>query len=137
MILEKGNLISFQQYEKEKALILALREEKKERGLKDLFFFAKYILGYEQLEEQPHRGLCDTLISPVKRKLILEPRNSFKSTIATIAFCVWKITKFPEIRILIDSQDLTNSKKFLSEIKGHFETNDEFRMLYGDFVGTK
>lgn len=118
-------------------LLSLLREQKKQRGLSDLYFFAKYILGYAQIEEQPHREMCDFIQHPNKKKLLLEPRGSFKSTVAAIAYPIWRIVKNPDIRILIDSEDLANSKKMLSAIKTHFESNETFRSLFGDLRGDK
>ena len=120
---------------KEKELLSLLKQEKAQKGLQDLYFFAKYILKYDKISEQPHRELCDAIDIDWPKKLILEPRGSFKSTVCTIAYSIQQILKNPNIRILIDSEDLANAKKFLAEIKGHFEINEELRYLYGDLVG--
>ena len=121
-----------------KRRLLALyREQKKQRGLSDLYFFGKYILGYKQMEEQPHREMCDFIQYPCNRKLLLEPRGSFKSTVGAITYPIWKIVQNPDIRILIDSEDLANSKKMLAAIKAQFEGNEVFRSLFGDLKGDK
>lgn len=118
-------------------MIRLLREEKARRGLQDLYFFCKFILGYDDVELEPHYEMCEFLNHPWKKKLDLEPRGCFKSTVGTIGRTIQKIIQNPNIRILINSQDLANAKKFLAEIKGHFEQNQELRSLYGDYVGTK
>lgn len=129
-----GHSSTKQLSEKQDKLIQLLREKKAARGLNDLFFFCKYILGYNEMEIEPHLEMCEYFSSGWPRRLDLEPRGSFKSTIGTIGFSIWRIIKNPNIRILINSQELKQSKKFLSEIKGHFEHNEELKSLYGDFV---
>lgn len=136
--IQETGLVSaklLKQAKSEENLLRALKEEKAERGLKDLYFFCKYILNYQDVVEQPHAGMCEFISDPWKRKLELEPRNSFKSTVCTIGYSVWRIIKNPNIRILINSQDATNAQKFLAEIKGHFESNEELISLYGNYVG--
>ncbi len=123
--------------EKQEQLILALRDKKARRGLEDLFYFSKYILGYEDMQVEPHLEMCNFISQEWPKTLDLEPRGSFKSTIRTICYPIWRIIKNPNIRILINSQELKMSKKFLAEIKGHFEHNEEFISLYGDYVGSK
>lgn len=123
--------------DKEKSLIQTLRREKAQRGLDDLYFFCKYILGYRDMELQPHREMCDFINYPFLSKLDLEPRNSFKSSVITIGYTIQQILKDPNIRVLINSQDVKIAKKFLAEIKGHFEHNEEFISIYGDWVGPK
>lgn len=104
-------------------------------GLKSLFYFNKYILGYEQMVEPLHRDLCNNVsTNPGKHKLVLMPRGSFKSSVVTVGKSVWDITNNPNIRILIASETYQNAQKFLREIKGHFERGEEFRRHYGDWV---
>lgn len=120
--------------EREDQLIDLLREQKKEIALSDLFYFGKYVLGYD-FEEQPHRNYCNDLQNEESlHNLNLEPRGSFKTT-CTIAYVIWKIVKNPNIRFMIDCEDLALSKAILGEIKTHLEKNDEFRLLFGDYVG--
>lgn len=120
--------------EKGQRLISLLRAKKAALGMQDLFYFTTNILGYQDVTEQPHREMCNVLSSNKDRLLNLEPRGVFKTTL-TIAYIIWRIIKEPNIRILIDSEELALSKKMLGEIKGHFERNEELIKLYGDFVG--
>lgn len=136
--MDKLGLDSLKRSDKEREFILLLRREKASRGLQDLYFFGKHILGYKDMEEEPHREMCDFVQQwpeGIFSKLDIEPRNSFKSSVITITYSIQQIVKDPNIRILINNQDVTIAKKFLSEIKGHFESNDEFIACYGDFVG--
>jgi len=109
-----------------------------------LFDFAKIVLGYDLIEENVHYDLCEFMCDrytdygePVKRwKLVLMPRLTFKSTICLEAFAVQQIILNPNIRILIATENFSNSKLYLGKIKKIFETNELVRELYGDFVGS-
>jgi predicted phage terminase large subunit-like protein len=87
------------------------------------------------MNEKLHREMCDFVssyrdwVGSKNKKLILEPRGSLKSTCVTIAYPLQLILKYPNIRILIDSEKLNNSKAFLSSIKGHIESNEKYRQL--------
>jgi len=115
------------------------REKTKELArvaLEDLFFFNQYVLrNGKVMNESLHREMCDFVSSFRKfegtknKKLILEPRGSLKSTCVTIGYPLQIILKEPNVRILIDSEKLNNSKAFLSAIKGHIEGNDRYRNL--------
>jgi predicted phage terminase large subunit-like protein len=107
----------------------------KNKALNDLFFFSKEILCYDLIREKPHRELCIFLNKPKKKKLILLPRGSFKSTIATIAYPLWMLMYDPNLRILISSETFGQSKTFLTAIKDHIERNEVFRAIFGDAKG--
>ena len=72
---------------------------------------------------------------PDKYRLLLVPRDSYKTTIGTVAYSLWLLTKFTDLTILISSEVHEKSKTFLSEIKAHIEMNDIFRKLYGNLQG--
>lgn len=113
------------------AAVLELRRRK---GLEDLYFFDREILGYQQMAESPHRLMCDGCQHGSRKQLDLWPRGHFKSSCITIGYAIQRIVQNPDIRILIGNVVLDTAKNFLREIKGQFEKNEEFRMLYGDFV---
>lgn len=115
-----------------------LDEQARRRGLTDLHFFCKNTLGYTDLSEKDgfHGEFCEHLENRDNNfKLSLTPRGSLKSSIGTIGHSVREIVNYPNIRILLASEKFTNSTKFLTEIKGHFEKNERFRQLYGNLVG--
>jgi hypothetical protein len=99
----------------------------------DLYFLAKDILGYEQLEDETHVEVCQFLEKLTPRKALLLPRGTFKTTIGTIARPIQKILQNPNIRILIFSETYKQSKKFLSEIKQQLQSNEKLIALYGQF----
>ncbi|MCR4260723.1 MAG: hypothetical protein NUV96_00030, partial [Candidatus Colwellbacteria bacterium] len=119
-------------------------EELVKASLNDLFFFNQYILDNGKvMNEVLHREMCDFASSyrdskgSKNKKLLLEPRGTLKSTCVTVAYPLQLMLKYPDIRILIDSEKSTISKNFLASIKGHIETNPKFRdlskYLYGKY----
>lgn len=119
-------------------------------GKQDLYVFAKYICGFDLMEEQPHRELCDFLMYKVgqtspalgfnhfyrpdspyikenctggPKKLVMLARNTFKSTVASIAFPLWLMWNNPNLRIMIDSETLSNAKTYLSAIRDQIHNN--------------
>jgi predicted phage terminase large subunit-like protein len=108
-----------------------------------LFDFAKIVLGYDLIEEAVHFDLCEFMCDrytdygePVKRwKLVLMPRLTFKSTLCLESFVIQQIILNPNIRVLITTENFSNSKFYLGKIKKTFESNELLKSLYGDFVG--
>lgn len=105
----------------------------KEKAKSDLFFFCKEILGYSLIHKQPHQEFCDFMTNEKKlKKLVLMPRGSFKSSIITIGYVLWKLVNDNNIRILISSETYAQSRTFLKAIKTHIEQNEVFRGIFGD-----
>lgn len=122
----------------------------------DLFYLAKYILGYELMEESVHGDLCryveslytahnDEWVPPDETQglgmedqfrngnsnlLLLMPRGTFKSSVVTIGYALQFILHDPNCRILIDSETFSKAKAFLMEIKGHLEGNEKYREVF-------
>jgi len=111
------------------------------RGREDLFFFTHSILGYDKLCDF-QKEWCEWITDFSRlKKMRLEPRLTFKSTIFTIAFPLWCIiqrvpiirgVKGCNLRILIGHSVEARSKDFLREIDSHIMTNPIFRECYGD-----
>ena len=109
-----------------------------------LFDFAQVVLGYDLIEEAVHFDLCEFMCDrytdygePVKSwKLVLMPRGTFKSTLCLEAFAIQQIILNPNIRILITTENFSNSKFYLGKIKRQFESNELLKSLYGDFVNS-
>lgn len=110
------------------ALIEVLKDEFKE----SLYLTAKYLLGYKDLNKRTHGDVIKCLESPSKRKLIVMPRGTLKSSLGTVAFSIWSLLKNPNERIMIDSEVYSNSKNFLREIKSHLES-PMLNLLFGRF----
>jgi predicted phage terminase large subunit-like protein len=132
-----------------------------QRARYDLYFLCKYVLGYELMEEEVHGDLCkyvetllpghpedyvppeiiegkglnDSFDARKKNILILMPRGTFKSSVVTIGFSLQIALNEPNARILIDSETQSKAKAFLSETKGHLETNELYRSVFKSIHG--
>jgi predicted phage terminase large subunit-like protein len=105
------------------------------KAKEEYFFLAKEILGYQDLRQYPHQELCDIIERPGKRKkLVLMPRGSFKSSAVTVGYAIEAMKKDPNIRILISCETQVNARKYGGEIRAHLEENQKFRAIFGDWV---
>lgn len=114
-----------------------LEEADKRWGLESLYYFSRFVLGYDLLEPEPHKEVskfAEDIALVSKRGLDLEPRGAFKTTIFSQALPIWMALKNPNIRILLDSEVLQNSIDNLGVIKRHLE-HPRFQFFYGDLVG--
>lgn len=107
-------------------------EAQKELFKSNLYLTAKCLLGYKDLTWATHGPVCRILEAQTKRKLIVMPRGSFKSSLCSVAYPIWRLLNNPNKRILLDSELYTNSKNFLREIKDHLESQRITR-LFGQF----
>jgi len=113
--------------------VMDIKRKKQALALKSLYYFDKKVLGYDKMEDNPHLELTKYIQDVKKRKkLILMPRGSFKSSVVTIGYSLHSIVRNPDIRILIASEKLSNAKRFLSSIKDHIVYNKEFIELFGE-----
>lgn len=126
----------------------------------DLYTFTKIVCGRNLMEIQPHKEVCEMLtlgldksdllnlnfrpplttkaVKEAKgklKKLLMIPRGAFKSTIATNAFPLWLLWHNPDLRIMIDSETLSNAKMYLAGIKDMIENNQLLRKICTDDDG--
>ena len=112
------------------------KDEIKRRACKaDLYVFATEICDYQEVNLRTHGEMLDALESRTTRKLIVMPRGTFKSSLGTVAYSIWRLLNNPNERILIDSEVYTNSKNFLREIKAILQSQ-KFVDLFGDWRGS-
>lgn len=132
----------------------------KDAAWNSLFVFSKSVLGYRLMEENPHRELCEylekavlaakeievqfipTVLTPgVKdlpdnnKILLLLPRGSFKSTVASIALPIWLFWHNPNLRIMLDCATLPNAKLYVAAIKDHIDNNEILKQVATDENG--
>ena len=58
------------------------------------------------------------------RRLILMPRGHLKSTVCNVLYCLWRIYRNPNIRILVACNLQSLAKSFIRELRGYFENTD-------------
>jgi len=101
--------------------------------LQSLAICCRALLGYRDMLD-PHDEVCAFLQAPGTMKLILMPRYSFKSCIATVGYSLWRLLRDPNLRILIYSDTNEKAEGFLSEIKHHLvgtKDRSRFREVFG------
>lgn len=68
-----------------------------------------------------------------RRRLFLDPRGFFKTSVITIAHTIQWIINYPDIRILICHATNERAEEILREIKGQFQYNNVFRGIFPEF----
>lgn len=76
-------------------------------------------------------------ISSNKSTLDLAPRGFGKSTVGDVDYCITRILRDPNIRIMIGSKTQTQAQAFLKEIRTHFEQNTDLLRIFGDWKTSK
>lgn len=108
---------------------------KRELYMGSLYHFAKYCLGYKEMTVKTHGPMARALQESTLRKMLCVPRGTFKSSLGTVAYTMWRLLHNPNERILIDSEKYTNAKNFLREITSHYVNNQEFIDCFGNWIG--
>lgn len=99
-----------------------------------LYYHAKYIMGYSEMELVPHWELCSWIQKYLwEDQLILLPRGTFKSSILSISLPTWLHAKNQNIRVLLDSYELSNTKGWFGVCRRTYESNRLYQIVYGDF----
>jgi len=108
----------------------------REKAKSSLFFFAYFVLGFDDLTKHIHRPICRALQDYTKntRMAIVLPRTWFKSTIGSVAYPIWRAINNPNIRILIAQNSMSNAKKKTNSIKAIFETNELLQVLFPEIM---
>lgn len=106
------------------------------KGKESLFFLARGILGFTDLDPSIHGPLCKALENhkDITRLMVTFPRTWFKSTICSIAYPIWRAINDPNVRILIVQNSYSNACKKLGAIKKVFEQNKLFKALYPEIL---
>lgn len=108
----------------------------KERAKHQLYFMAKGVMRYKDLNPRTHGAFCRFFQDEEKdRRLGLMPRGHLKSSIATEADSVRLACKDPDgTRILIVNEIIDNSVAFLKTIMQQFEKNAFLRTLFPELI---
>lgn len=112
-----------------------IREDLAELGRTNLFFFSKGILGFKDMTDRCHGPLCEFADRhPSRFKMMLMPRDHFKSSVITIAGSLQRVVRDSEHRQLISNESSTNAERFLRAIRQQAEGNKIFRALYPEIL---
>jgi hypothetical protein len=132
------------------------------RGRTDLLFLCREILGYDRVDAAVHKGIvgsvqkfdecqgADTvtaegwfryqpkwedpepLVGP-RRRLILDARGHYKTTINSIAHTIQWVLNFPDINILMVHASLEQAQEKFAEVRDHFRYNKTLRYFFPEF----
>ena len=89
---------------------------------------------WPDIYEPLHRMVCDFITDNIGKKklLLLLPRGTFKSSIVTIGYTLYRIAKNPGCRVLLGNATYALACSFLSQVKDHLTKNEKFIELFGD-----
>ena len=104
--------------------------------LNDFYLFSRFFLCYKDITKAAHSEMISVFESRATRKIIVEPRGTFKSTLGSVAYPIWRLLRDPNLTILLDSELYTNSKNFIREIKGNLDS-ERMRLFFGEQKGSK
>lgn len=122
--------------------IEGLKGDVRKRARSSLYYFTTAILGWNKLRVVPHKGMCDFIQDvTVRRKVMLIPRDCYKSTIISKSFPLWvliqeEIWGLPglEHRILLLMHASDNAKKQIKSIKNQVERNEMLRWSFPELI---
>lgn len=129
-------------------LISQSREKTKHLALSSLYFFDRFILGFNAvshpnkrgMEESPHREMCDFVqdwSSGKKNKLVCVPRKSLKTSCITIGYSLFELAHDPSMTILLDAVERAIAANYLSQIRSIIEAGQVFRPIFGNWVSSR
>lgn len=99
-------------------------------------FEVAYYLVCKYITKRSVQDLHKSIISNIsshKSTLDLAPRGFGKSTVGDVDYCITRILRDPNIRIMIGSKTQTQAQAFLKEIRTHFEQNENLLRVFGDW----
>lgn len=117
-----------------------LEQSKKDKIIKAIILTADFETAYYTVCKyitcrslQPLHASIIHNVSDNQASMDLAPRGHGKSTIGDVDFCITKVLRNPDIRIMIGSKTQTQASAFLKEIRTHFEQNVNLIRIFGDW----
>lgn len=108
-----------------------LNDERCALGLQSLYYHNKYIMGFAQMTESTHKPMCDFIQTwEKKKKLLIGPRDCFKSSCDVIGYSCQLIAQNPNVKILIVSETEGTAKSYLGAIQNHLAGNATYKSTY-------
>lgn len=103
-------------------------------GLRDRFFLLTYILGRADAVHPWLYVRCREVEEYPDDHLDLWAREHYKSTLITFVGVIQEVLRNPEITIGIFSFSRPSAKKFMSQIKYEFESNESLKACYPNIL---
>lgn len=93
----------------------------------------------QHLQESLHQPIADKVTNapPGARDLLLLPRRGRKTMMRTVAHTVWRITRDPNVRILVVSGLDATSCDMLDTIRRQFQFNAHYARIFPEMVAKK
>lgn len=109
-----------------------LHAELRAKSDASLWYFSRVVMNYRDLNPTLHVDFCNEIQRVMDEQLqgFLMMRGSFKSTIRTKSYMLWRYLKNHEVRFLNVGASDTIAKKALIDIKWHVLNNQLLRWLY-------
>lgn len=115
-------------------------QEKKDLIIKEIILTADFETAYYTMCKyitcrslQPLHASIIGNVSTNRASMDLAPRGFGKSTVGDVDFCITKIIREPNVRIMIGSKTQTQAEAFLKEVRTHFEQNVNLIRIFGDW----
>jgi hypothetical protein len=99
---------------------------------RELYFLAKVVLHYDKLRFHLHYFMAETMrdLPPGYRGLREMARDSFKTTVLGISWCIQQVLVNPQVSILYKSNAEGNAKSKVAQMRSHFLYNQDLRRLF-------
>lgn len=118
------------------------RETLRKNGKANLYYFSTAILKWSKIQPDPHLPVCNFIQTiPKLRKVLLIPRDCYKSTIGSKSLPLWILIQdsfcgLPglEHRISLQSHSSENAKKQIKSLRQQIERNQILRWLYPEII---
>jgi len=114
-----------------------IRNEWRERAKNDLYFLCKFVLGFDDLEPEPHARICQAITGPAQYKLFVGSRGILKTTICTIGHSIQLALNNLEARILITQASEDAARSTVGMIKSLWDNCKVLRELFPERLPDK
>lgn len=96
--------------------------------------FVSEVMPYKDLYEPLHKRVCDFVQHwlPTHNVLLLLPRGSFKSSVVTVGYSMWKIAQDVNTRGMIGNATYPMATSFVKQVQSNLERNEDFIKYFGD-----
>jgi hypothetical protein len=99
---------------------------------KELYYLARVVLGYDKLRFHLHYFMAKTMenLPEGYRGLREMARDSFKTTVMGISYCIQQVLRSPQVTILYKSNAEGNAKSKVAQMRSQFLYNEKLRWLF-------